>query len=151
MTIRARVDGGNRLARKLRGIPDAMRVQLRQAIQISGEQVAGEAKRLIQGGTRSGAVVTIGGKAHQRSGPGEPPKTDTGRLVASIFSELDADGLGVDVGTDVKYGALLEHGTQKMAARPWLFRTFEKLKPRIRRRIEKAANQALRKVARGGR
>jgi hypothetical protein len=31
------------------------------------------------------------------------------------------------VGTDKDYGKMLEYGTTKMAARPWLFKSFQKV------------------------
>ena len=86
------------------------------------------------------------GKWHSASAPGQPPAVDTGRLRASItwnienrnkshpytFTEgadttdVPATGTGFMkiiglVGTNVSYGPLLEAGTSKMAARPWLF------------------------------
>lgn len=56
------------------------------------------------------------------SKPGDPPNTDTGRLVQSIqfeFVEKTGKQTGI-VGTNLRYGAWLEFGTEKMAARPWL-------------------------------
>lgn len=54
--------------------------------------------------------------------PGSAPNTDTGRLVQSILFEFDkTDGVFSGyVGTNLKYGAMLEFGTSNMKARPWL-------------------------------
>lgn len=52
--------------------------------------------------------------------PGDPPNTDTGRLVQSIKFDFQNGGLKGRVGTNLKYGAHLEFGTKNMAARPWL-------------------------------
>ena len=52
------------------------------------------------------------------SKPGDPPHTDTGRLRQSIKFNIK-DGVG-QVGTNLKYGAWLEFGTEDMAPRPWL-------------------------------
>ena len=54
----------------------------------------------------------------------------------------------VDIGTDVKYGTHLEFGTQKMAARPWLQRAFERNGEKIRKRVLQAAKAANRKATR---
>lgn len=54
------------------------------------------------------------------SRPGDPPNTDTGRLVQSIKFEINDGGMTARVGTNLKYGAYLEFGTTTMAARPWL-------------------------------
>jgi HK97 gp10 family phage protein len=52
--------------------------------------------------------------------PGDPPNTDTGRLVQSIKFDFKNRGLTGRVGTNLRYGAYLEFGTSNMAARPWL-------------------------------
>lgn len=54
------------------------------------------------------------------SRPGDPPNTDTGRLVQSIKFDFKDKGLVGRVGTNLRYGAYLEFGTGKMAPRPWL-------------------------------
>lgn len=54
------------------------------------------------------------------SNPGDPPNTDTGRLVQSIKFDFLDGGLTGRVGTNLKYGAWLEFGTKSMKARPWL-------------------------------
>lgn len=54
------------------------------------------------------------------SRPGDPPNTDTGRLVQSIKFDFRDNGLTGRVGTNLKYGAALEFGTRNMAPRPWL-------------------------------
>jgi len=59
---------------------------------------------------------------HRASRPGEPPATDTGRLLDSLTSDVkvragDVTGL---VMAQTEYAAALELGTDKMAARPFL-------------------------------
>ena len=147
--IRAKILGLNRLKKKLRRIPLEQRDGIGRAVGISVLDMQRETRRLIKRGPpRTGVVVTRGRRPHQRSGPGEPPKTDTGRLAGSIFALVDADKLGGEVGTDVKYGRFLEFGTVKMAARPWLHPTFDRLKPKISNRIAKAIIAANRKATR---
>ncbi len=84
------------------------------------------------------------GETGGASRPGEPPRVDTGRLRDSIFARARAGGLSAEVGTDLDYGAQLEFGTQRMAARPWLHPAFAASKARIRARLMKAARAALR-------
>ena len=148
MTIRANIVGLAKLQGTLRRISAANRTGVQRAIATGGAQVQGDAQRSIQRGGRSGIIVTIGGKRHQRSAPGEPPKTDTGRLAGSIFGEFSNGGLRVDVGTDVGYGTHLEFGTKNMAARPWLQPAFERNKDKIKDRVRKAARAANRKGTR---
>lgn len=91
----------------------------------------------IQRGPKSGAVYGN----HQASAPGQYPASDTGRLAGSVRVELPtaADKTG-RVGTAVFYGPMLEFGTSRMAARPWLFPSFQKakigLEQELRARLE---------------
>ena len=153
MTLRVKIDGGARLKKKLKQIPVDSRTGVRKAIGISALQVQSEAVKLIQRGPpRTGVTVKVtkGGKMHTRSAPGEPPKTDTGRLASSIFAELDDAGLSADVGSDIVYAKALEFGTADgtLQARPWLQPTYDRLKPVIRKRILDAVQKALRKSTR---
>lgn len=80
-------------------------------------------------------------RTHRASTPGAYPATDTGRLASSVRMELPTVGNIVGkVGTAVKYGAWLEFGTSRMAARPWLLPSFERAKigveKELRLRIE---------------
>lgn len=63
-----------------------------------------------------------GGRVHIASAPGDPPAPDLGTLRRSVqrdTSRLDSD-LSARTGTNMPYGRWLEHGTRKMAARPWM-------------------------------
>ena len=62
------------------------------------------------------------------SEPGEPPAKESGRLSGSISREVDPVTNVGRVGTNVIYGKMLELGTVKMAARPWLRPTYDRLK-----------------------
>lgn len=142
--IRATVEGTQRLKAALARYEAESVDAIGDAVVTSALQIQGDAQRLIQRGTRSGQP-TMRYKPKRQvtpSAPGEPPKTDTGRLVASIDIETDTDRLGAAVGTGLRYGRYLEFGTRKMAARPWLFPTFERLKPVITKRIANAIRKA---------
>ena len=64
------------------------------------------------------------------STPGESPHRRIGRLRASITWEMH--GRIARVGTNVKYGRILELGSSKMAARPWLRRALIEKTPQIK-------------------
>lgn len=72
------------------------------------------------------------------SAPGEPPGVDTGNLKNSITAEPDGNDWIVYEGTD-GYGAMLEYGTERMAARPYFG-------PAIERTVERAPNELLKIV-----
>jgi len=61
-------------------------------------------------------------KPHTASAPGDPPARDTSSLVKSVKWELEGNGNKIigRVGTNLDLGPMLEYGTKKMAARPWL-------------------------------
>ena len=122
-----KVEGLDRLTIKLLKMPDSVTKGLKREIANAGFLIQGQAIKSISKGSRTGVRYKRGGKSAQRSAPGEFPKSDRGRLVASInvSSDIGAKGLIVKVGTNLKYGRALEFGTLKMAARPWLGRTLK--------------------------
>jgi phage gpG-like protein len=83
-----------------------------------------EAVRGIQRGPASGQPRSDGSRA---SAPGEFPMSDTGRLASNVDMILATPAkMQAKVGTNIIYGAYLEFGTSRMAARPWLERSFRK-------------------------
>lgn len=84
-----------------------------QALYEAGELVREDAKQSILAGAVSGA-------AHVPSLPGQPPNADTHRLDLSLDTVLNESRLSVSVVSRAPYGAFLEFGTSKMAARPYL-------------------------------
>jgi len=135
-----KVEGLDRLTRKLLSLPESVTRGLKKEIALAGFLIQEQAIKSIQKGSRTGVKYKRAGKSAQRSAPGEFPKTDRGRLVASInvSSDIAARGLIVRVGTNLKYGRALEFGTLKMAPRPWLVRT---LKPNIKTIVQKISRQ----------
>ena len=166
MPIRAKVEGGSRLQKKLQRIPRDARLEVSESILTMALLVQSTAQRGIQKGPKTGRVYEKYDprRTHRASAAGEFPATDTGRLVASIFANMDADGLGASVGTNLDYGTYLEFGTAAgltgsldagapgagvgMAARPWLFPTFERLKPRITRSVGAGVRKVLKRESR---
>lgn len=71
----------------------------------------------------------------ERSRPGEPPRKQTGTLQSGIQREVNAAAMTARVGTNKKnppYPRWLELGTRKMAPRPWLRRSLDENRERIR-------------------
>ena len=80
----------------------------------------------IQRGPASGRTYTRGTVTHTASAPGEYPMSDTGRLASNvIFNLATGSNPTASVGTNISYGAYLEFGASKMAARPWLLPSFK--------------------------
>lgn len=77
----------------------------------------------ISGGAKTGRTYRRGNVTHIASAPGQYPASDTGRLAGSIKAIIS--GTTAIVGTNVAYGQMLEFGTSRMAARPWLLPSFK--------------------------
>jgi HK97 gp10 family phage protein len=105
-------------------------------------RVAGEKYATIRAGGEDGSPVAfipnadIAGKSatHKASAPGEAPATDTGGLWQSI--DADIDGKTAEVVAKSEYAHLLEFGTQKMEARPFMLPAVEKESPKWEKRLQ---------------
>lgn len=127
--------------------------------------VANDAKRSIAQGPKTGRIYTTrfarnrttgaifpteARVPHQASAPGEPPATDTGKLIGSIVA--GAKDLRAYVEARSVYALWLEYGTRYMLARPFLLPAFERnrqaLADMVRAAVATAVSQWQRK---GGR
>lgn len=77
-------------------------------------------------------AYTIGIQGPPRSKAGEAPHIDTGKLIESLYVEMDAESLVARIGTTVEYGAYLERGTDRMAPRPWCLSSLKQTKDELR-------------------
>lgn len=84
------------------------------------EMVRTEATTLILDTPKTGRIYRRRTVEHQASAPGEPPASDTGRLVASIRTDYDTSELVGRVTASTEYAAALEYGTARMAPRPFM-------------------------------
>jgi HK97 gp10 family phage protein len=84
------------------------------------ELVRSIAIQSIQSGAKTGRVYQRRGVVHQASAPGQPPASDTGRLVNSIVTSYDIEQLSGTVQAGTEYAPYLEYGTAKMAPRPFM-------------------------------
>ena len=81
-------------------------------------------------------------KPHQASSKGEAPATDQGGLIGSVRFEPVRRGYRVKAGGRgergyVRYAKWLEHGTTKMAARPYMAPGYRNALPKMRALIRK--------------
>ena len=108
-------------------VPDAVKAQL----YLGGLKIEEIYKKSVMSGDKSGKVYHRGKVSHTASAPGEAPANDTGRLVNSVHTDRVGDGSTVTVSVDAAYGAALEFGTSKMAARPALLPALRQVTPDI--------------------
>ncbi len=78
-------------------------------------------------------ISTSSQRGANPSDPGELPHADLGTLRNSIRGEVSARRLRGRVGTNLFYARFLELSTKNMAARPFLRRTLNEQKQRVRR------------------
>lgn len=117
--------------------------------------------RAAREGEEPTAWFTINGKSvgfvkrnkpHTASAPGEAPATDHGDLVRSIFADRAIGREGNEFVATVaagrggaRYARMLEFGTRKMAARPFMFPALAKSKQYILERLAQAVNDGVAK------
>lgn len=136
------ITGLKALEAKFKALSEETKGELSSVIYESAFKIQAEAKRSIQ---KSPADPVTG-----RSMPGNAPKTDTGRLVNSIYVKATASGAQVDavlVGTDLVYGRHLEFGTTNIAPRPWLYPASRLAKRMSEGQAKKRLNSLFKKIA----
>jgi len=101
-------------------IKDRTRKAVMRGIIRGTEAVRNEAISLILNTPKTGRLYRRASVFHHASGPGEPPASDTGRLVNSIVTTYDATKLSGTVVAGTAYAPYLEYGTQTMEPRPFL-------------------------------
>ncbi len=132
----AKVNGVSLAQKAIENLEVATSKEVVEALSICAFRIQRTAKRSIQ---NSPPDPETG-----RSKPGNPPKTDTGRLVNSIFVDVETtrEGAEATVGTNVAYGRHLEFGTKEIEPRPWLQPALEANKAANRKTIADAVKEA---------
>lgn len=113
--------------------PKGGRLYRKGAIKKSYKTGGRKAKEFIEGGfkgTENGGKTqfTVGYKTHRASAPGEAPAIDYGNLRSGISVEMTGETTAM-VGVAADYGAPLEFGTRKMAARPFMRPSVDAVQP----------------------
>lgn len=126
--IKVELEGLNALLSQLRQLGAAGDDIVQETIFDVATETQALAVRGVNGPPKSGRTYVKSNptRTHTASAPGQYPASDTGRLVSSIVAQPIASGY--EVGTNVDYGPMLEFGTSRMAARPWLLPSFERAK-----------------------
>ncbi len=111
-----------------------------------GGGVAGASASPLTGGPTSGRTRVRGSARYFSSPPGAFPGVRTGMLRNSVaFASPDSLGtpLHAAYGTAVKYGRMLEFGTSRMPARPWIVRSAFQARPKAQAVFVRTASAAL--------
>lgn len=152
-SIDIKVEISGDAAKKLLDASERMTTEIDKALFASALYVQGVIiTKISRGGRSSGAksvkrLSSVGNNKfnrsdqQSRSAPGEPPKSDTGRLVGSI--RVEHSFLTASVGSDVLYAPFLEFGTSKMAERPYLRPSLDESENKIQELIEAAIERTM--------
>lgn len=111
---------------------------VQKVIDLTAQLVRTDAIKSMKSSPATGRVYRRGNITHRASSPGSPPRVDTGRLINSVKALVKR--LEAIVGTDVRYGAYLEFGTQDIEPRPWLFPAFERQRRNFINRLKQATS-----------
>ena len=143
MSIAIRLEGSAELQAALQRASGEIKQAVSRAVVGTALELQGNIKTSIARGPASGRTYQKYNprRTHTASAPGQPPMTDTGRLVNSI--EFDKVGdLTATVGSKLAYATYLEYGTSRMAARPFFRPAVEQIGPKYIERLERAINGA---------
>lgn len=144
MTIRVEIAGLDELRRQFSNMDQAFNIAVGDAIEDTIHDIRNGVIEKIQRGPASGRVYEKYSprRTHQASAPGQPPMTDTGTLVRSIYFDLQP--LSATVGSRLVYAHYLEYGTRRMAARPVWRQEVKRATAKLRGRIEANLRAAIR-------
>lgn len=141
MTIRIDITGLEALRSSFTNLDQQFNDAVQNAIISTVTIIKARVQEGINRGPKSGKVYEKSNprRVHQASAPGEAPASDTGRLAASIY--IDIDPFAATVGSRLVYARYLEYGTRKMAPRPiWVpvaLQEEKKIPARIQRNLAK--------------
>lgn len=102
------------------------------------EQMVGDIK-LSFGTGPAGRRYKRDGKYHVASSAGNPPNSDSGNLTGTIKSK-SAGRLTYHISAGTGYDRLLEYGTRKMAARPFMGPVFAEWQGKIEKDAKENLN-----------
>lgn len=115
---------------------------LDRAINATALSVDRDIKKKIQRGPKTGIVYNKvkPNRIHRASAPGQPPATDTGRLVSSIYYRRGK--LSATVGSSLAYAYWLEFGTRRIKPRPAWVPAVQENRPKFNDRVREAIRKA---------
>lgn len=139
----AEIQNAERLLQKLRRIPQAAKVSIREAMAEQADEVVAFMKRRVpvdEGDLRD----SIGWRWGSRAPAGSIGVATVGARDSDLTITIFAGG------QSAFHARWVEFGTVKMAARPFFFVSWRANRKHIRRRIQAAVRAAARRVAAGG-
>lgn len=131
-----KVKNADRLQRKLKAIPDFAQAEIRKAMEKSAAEIVKFARSLVpvdSGDLRDSIGWTWGDAPARSIGLAT---AQSGDMVLTVFAGDD----------DAYYARWVEFGTQKMPGQAFFFPAYRLTKKRVRGRINRAMNKAVRQA-----
>lgn len=141
MKTSVRVEGTKSVTEALARLDAQATSDVRDVINATAQNIRSTAIRSIKNSPANGRVY----RNHTASAEGNPPRTDTGRLVSSIAVVTDdqANNLEAEIGAYINYAAHLEYGTRNMGARPFMFPALEQNMKGYMTKMKQALQKAI--------
>jgi HK97 gp10 family phage protein len=143
-----KIQGKEKFLKQLRALPDAMRAEIRKAIEDSAEEMAETAYSFapkLTGklafsidwnlGAAPGGTLSTGGRAGKAAAAAREARSEEG-LLASVYAG----------GGGAYYARFLEFGTVKMSAQPFFFPAYRFSKGRAKSRMQRAIRSGAKKA-----
>lgn len=148
MTVEMTLEGDKAVADLLKDLQAQVGSDIADAMLVTGNLVAGEARKSVQHRSMGAAVMRYHRgrstpKAHIASRPGDAPNTDTGQLVKNITVVIKRDGVYVGVGRAGvrEYAEALEFAKKSKNRRPFMGPAITKHAPAARQRMQKVLDK----------
>lgn len=142
----ATIKGLDKLIKKLDNIQKGTSKRIEQVLDDTARRMKNTADEKMREVSSGNKYIKPSGKEHTASRAGDYPNVDTGTLVNSVFYELMKGKLTAKFGSKgVPYAKMLEYGTSRMAARPWLKPTFDKHYPEVAPAVDKIIKEVLKR------
>ena len=141
MATSVKIEGVEKVTEALKNFDALATKEVQAVIDSTAQNIRTTAIRSIKNSPANGRVYSRGNIHHTASSAGNPPKTDTGRLVANINATVGE--LEAEVGAYINYAPHLEFGTRNMGARPFLFPAFEQNKKGFFSKMTKVIQDAI--------
>ena len=130
-----------RLAERLQALPEGILAHIRPALVQSADDVAENMRALAEASRDTGRLIG----SIETTGPGET--TPAYAAGGGKRQAAENEALVTAGNEDARHGHLVEFGTVKMTAQPFMLPGFRLAKTRVERRIKRAISTAIKKVS----
>ena len=139
-----KIEGLDELNATLAKLPMEFEREAAKLVNSTANGIRNNAIRMIQRPSAGGVTYEKYNprRTHTASAAGEPPNTDTGRLIGSIRVQ-QAGRATAEVIAGVDYARYLEFGTRHMAARPFMTPAVEQERSKFERGLRELTRRAI--------